>query len=792
MSPEPKQTEPPESAPNAKIAKSSLFNMLAQDGWTCSGRKRNGAFHLALLAVVALLHLRTHNDPWWVLVTEYGCIAVGILVISRTAKYLKPAAQLVLAIVLGLVPWLLDTPWRAMNYGNGMEILMLASFGWIGLGLALFGWQSRLISLAVVASGFLVLFTTFISDYSQSVLFPFIWAALCLWWLVANQWEQVEACQATSVSRSRYRMTSVLIGLLLVTTTFALVSGSGLRVLHQLDIGIMPTSGGSKWNDTAARSGIGSGDAIVAAKEHAMSFGAVETDFFLDSHEPSLFDVFSDQFGEPVAKKKIQKAQALAGKETQDDGHHHFSDANRGGSDEFSIQRDTPKRNKPLDNLRANALMYWQGSSGIRLAVDRFSKFNGESWKKEGQSPEFKQPSSVLIGEQTWFQPSGYTVQNALSPFVDAVPEAMKFTKYRSNIVPTRAGLQLWCVDMLDRADFFGTSDTRCLSMTGREYVPDYTVIRFVDSLIDLQRVRELLDKQKNAGKRSHVCEAESKAQIAQLAKEYTQGTERGWGQVDLLLRNLRWHFALDREMGSKEGEQPLSKFLEQRRGPSYMFVTTAALMLDELGYKTRMARGFYVDPNNAVDGEYSIVPQNAHVWLELHVGSDNWIPLEPAPGFRQPPFRVTWRYRLYQARFAILWFVTGTLLFSTVTYVFRFRIFETLCWLLWPLALRTSDRKRVQWLVSILDWRFRLAGIRRPTGTLPSRHCDGLFQEQNHALTPQVSQLFADADRMYYGPAESLTDAGREALQALWQRLSLFEIKRIHLSNRSTPETVS
>ena len=62
----------------------------------------------------------------------------------------------------------------------------------------------------------------------------------------------------------------------------------------RLAFGFMPTSGGSKWSDPAARSGIGTGDAAIAAKDHAESFGAVESEIFLESTESTLFDMFND------------------------------------------------------------------------------------------------------------------------------------------------------------------------------------------------------------------------------------------------------------------------------------------------------------------------------------------------------------------------------------------------------------------------------------------------------------------------------------------------------------------
>ena len=103
----------------------------------------------------------------------------------------------------------------------------------------------------------------------------------------------------------------------------------------------MPTSGETGDKDSAARSGVGNGDALIAARDHASTFGAVETDLFLDSEKPSLFDVFSEEFGEPRKTTRTEKAQALSPNETRSD-EGKFAEANRStGNDAFSTQRST-------------------------------------------------------------------------------------------------------------------------------------------------------------------------------------------------------------------------------------------------------------------------------------------------------------------------------------------------------------------------------------------------------------------------------------------------------------------
>ena len=65
------------------------------------------------------------------------------------------------------------------------------------------------------------------------------------------------------------------------------------------------------------------------------------------------------------------------------------------------------------------------------------------------------------------------------------------------------------------------------------------------------------------------------------------------------------------------------------------MFATAASAMLREIGFRTRFVTGFYVDPQKSdrLTGQTPITAQDAHAWLEVDVGMDTWIPLEPTPG---------------------------------------------------------------------------------------------------------------------------------------------------------------
>ena len=68
--------------------------------------------------------------------------------------------------------------------------------------------------------------------------------------------------------------------------------------------GLVPTSGGTDWSDPDARSGVGDGDNEVSASEHPESVGFTESEVYLETDRPSLYDSFNETYGEPFKPKK--------------------------------------------------------------------------------------------------------------------------------------------------------------------------------------------------------------------------------------------------------------------------------------------------------------------------------------------------------------------------------------------------------------------------------------------------------------------------------------------------------
>lgn len=75
----------------------------------------------------------------------------------------------------------------------------------------------------------------------------------------------------------------------------------------------------------------------------------------------------------------------------------------------------------------------------------------------------------------------------------------------------------------------------------------------------------------------------------------------------------------------------PISAFLDSRRGYCVQFASTMIMMARASGIPARMAIGFL--PGIWQDGEYAVTSADAHSWPELYFPGAGWVRFEPTPG---------------------------------------------------------------------------------------------------------------------------------------------------------------
>lgn len=760
--------------------------------WNRVRSRRPSVVAMASIAILILGLRRSEYESPWVMVVEVllcGCllgVAGGLQRrIKKDAFRGKDKGVAVLVALSVAMPWFVDQVARSLGFGNGFEIVMLGSLLWGAVAGSLLATTTRTLGLSVICSGFLTLFTTFISDDLTTTWFAYAWGVVCLWWLVSNHWEKVDQNRAYDIQAGwGHRLAFLFVGCVAFAIGTVFVADR-IPVLRKLQTEIMPTSGGTTGKDSSAQRGVGNGDQLVAARSKPSSFGAVDSDMFLDSEKPSLFDLFSDEFGDVKKKDRVEQTQALNPKEVQDQ-EGNVAEANqspKGG--EFSIERKVPEKRSNVNDIASEALMFWQGAANSHLAVERFDRFDGEVWSSSLQASSTRtrvEPREVEIDGQLWFAPGSKSMTSSISPFVGAIAEAIKFTRYGSPVIPTRVGTQLWCIDDISRADFFEYGMDDSLSMPGRQHVPDYTVVRLIHSWIDMERVEDLLEN--CAPGRSHAyVPQECQSTIHRLAHRYAGKHPRGWSQVHGVVQgvrdNFRWEPHLQEGPNADEKGTSLERFLKDGKGQSYLFATATALMLEHLGYETRLVTGFYARSKNVFSAErdIAILPSDVHVWLEIHAGHDYWIPLEPTPGFYEPSYTASLRYRLYQARWWILYGAIGAGGLAAAAYALRRVLFDLFALLASPLLHLLRDRTRVEWLAWLLDTRAWLAGHPRRSGTVPKVHFQSLGTIWED-LNAELIKFFRASDRLCFGGATALARDERRALHAIWTRLTTKRIQ--------------
>lgn len=129
---------------------------------------------------------------------------------------------------------------------------------------------------------------------------------------------------------------------------------------------------------------------------------------------------------------------------------------------------------------------------------------------------------------------------------------------------------------------------------------------------------------------------AELDGRVAALAREVVQRAGAGegaWARAQALERFLRREFTYTARPDPALGGQSLAEFLfVSRRGHCEYFATALAVMLRAEGLPARVATGFLGGEWNAL-GDYLVFrQQDAHAWVELHLGEEGWVRLDGTP----------------------------------------------------------------------------------------------------------------------------------------------------------------
>ena len=693
--------------------------------------QRASCLVLAIVAAVAFQVARQWDDDQrWKYVVDLIATVAGaacLFWIGRRDARNTPQLPPRLAAWLGgflLLPAIVELALRQFaGAGDALEIVMLVCLRNAALGTAAFARRPPQARLSSVFSGFLTLFSVSISDGKAVYLPAAIFSAIGLWSLMGAYWDRLQGKLAADSRRqtpARLGVLSSVCGLLAVCAVFA----AGTR--HELFAlpGFMPTSGGQKESDPYARQGIGDGDMLAAAKDQAMTFGPVDSEQFLESEMPSLYDMLDDRYGEPTVKpRRVQRAVALGGKNSTNRPKNP-SESKRSGREFAAARRKSQNRTSQPSATESKALIYVLGEVPVHLALETYDTFDGATWIHGA----VKTPNSPLVlktvGDRPWFEISASPREWVLAQERHAV----KVVNLRSARYPSPPLLTAVLIDRVNRADLFAWSSDGVLQIEGQESVPQFTVIHLVNNVLGADAVRTYAFREAATAKNDDYLqfpEVGSVAEAKKLAELWTRGVSPGWPQVEAIIAGLRSGFVHDEQAVAPPGcADVVGHFLKSRRGPDYLFASTAALLLRSCGYPTRLVTGFYADPKryDRRAGQTAVLKEDAHTWLEVGVARGTWVPVEPTPGYESPRMVLTWREFAWTLAVSLgRWMRTQWRLIAVAASLAlimvwqRRRLVDITASLTWRTQLLGGPRPALLATVRLLECRARLAGCSRP-----------------------------------------------------------------------------
>ena len=695
---------------------------------------RRVTFLLLCLAAAAVEMAADHTRPsWQAMAWALGWMAaaagLGILATRgiRESQTLSKRAGPVLAILF-IAPFLLEflRPLFGLE-GYPLELQLLMALRNVGLGLAAFSAVPLCMRSACVVSLFLVLFSVTMSDHPLTLALLAAYTAAGSLWLVLVYWGGLRdvfaepvygQSMATRPVRTRFPLTGLTAALILVGGLVALVGAGAPRQALWVLAEWLPTSGGTGSQDSRARGGVNDGDE-EAAGDNPDSTGNVNSDIFLDSPLPTLYDLSNDMFGEPFKPKEQERAIALDinPEKTRETGKAP-PDSQRPGRG-FPTSRKVPKKRREALSREARALFEVEGLTPLHLRLTVFDRLVAGVWM---EAPHRVAEPSIEMRENRWMQPSR---RGEPEIFAQNTHHKFRMTAPEGSFIPSPPNLRRFRVGRVNEPGFFGWAQDGVLAFSQRNAPSGITVeteARTVDPWLLAQAdwaISPVEDQEpQNTGQKLD-------PKIIVKIRNWVGSEENNWLKAQRVIDCLRSEYTLDWDAGIPEGcKDPVAYFLlESRRGPDYLFATAAAALLRHCGLKTRLANGFYVDPEkyDPETGHTPVTRDDLHFWVEIATRDGDWLVVEPTPGYVVCPPVLPLFERLlragsgfvdWSARNAVL--LGATFAIALLVFLWRREIVDRFCYLALSMKHNIGIRPRLMQTARILEWRGRVTGCRR------------------------------------------------------------------------------
>jgi protein-glutamine gamma-glutamyltransferase len=735
--------------------------------------------------------------PAWIA----AALALAWLARRAPATTKAPPRYLRLLLFLfAITPFVME-PFRRRWTGEGhpLELQAVFAFRNLGLGLAALGRWPLYLRLAAVVSLFLILFTVSLNDHPAiSVLLALysiagsLWLMLVYWTGLRRFFAAPDTAVAEVVGSERFPWVATCISVGFVCAVLGLVSlgpGRAARVLGEW----LPTSGGTGGYDPFARGGVNDGDDEVSG-DNPCSTGLVDSDQFLDSPLPTLYDLANDFYGEPFKTKERERSIALDSQTKVKESNKRPSD-NQRPSREFPTGRKGPRQPRESTDRAARALFEVEGRTPLHVRVAAFDDFDGESWREApiGSSTCGLEKEANSLWMRVWERPP--------SPvFAENEGHKFKITSSLGTLIPTPPHLVRFRVGLVDQAQFFAWGQDRILRMALRKTPSGISVeseCRTVDP-------RKLPDVQfasyyPGAVPRYSTVPPRLDPEVAALAKRWSDGSPQGWPQIAAVVERLRSEYVHDPSAHAPEGcADPLAYFLmHDRRGPDYQFASSAAVLARVLGYSTRLVSGFYVSPDHydPVARHTPVVNEDLHFWAEVMLPSGDWLVLEPTPGYDLLGPSLHWSETLLVAMLASWWWlwdhVAAVSLCCCCLVILawkRFELLDTSAVLVWRVFLGRSWRGCVRRTLRFLEWRGRCVGLPRPPSQTPSTWLRDVGVGRAGQLPP-LHQLAFMAEWCSYAPSADSPWRPSEVREVCRAAISEWTVRRLRSAGGHQPQ---
>lgn len=614
-----------------------------------------------------------------------------------------PLAWMTICLVVAGVEFL----FRQWEVGEPLELVILDCFAAIGL--AAIPFPAGLSSLPKVISIFLASFLFFIEPSTTVTIFGVVFTLVFTHGLLQGYWQGIESgqIQAARVSQ-RPVQTFSLLAILLLLIPIAWLANQ-IPVVARFQSAWSPFSGGEAWSDPFSRSGVGDGQALVAATESAQTEGPVNSDLFIESKKRSLFDVVTDEYGK--SKKFIKSEQNRAISLTVDkmqQNHKRLARAEQ-NSATFSLLRESVKTDKRPDDLDSDALFLVDGAGPLVLKMECFDRFDGMQWVASESSNQLVYSVSPAE-DNDWFCLKRSLEHATLRSFEKT---AVSFIHLESRDIPTPPVVEAWSIRQVNQGVFYRVRNDQLSTNIGNT-LPEFTQVSLLrhgfvkPSTVDVD--------ERFPAERPHGTDVGWRC-FVEAAKRLNRGVpQRSWKRVLRIQEYLREGFSLRKKLETKSSKEeqlasPLEEFWEKRTGRDYHFATAAVAMLEQSGFSCRLAQGFYVDPDayNPKTKKTSVFARDIHTWVELHVGDGVWLPIEVTPTYLDTPESKSWLDSVIEFAIDLFWWMsthpvaTSVILLVVVMVVWNRQMLQReFWWLWWRTQMLLFPARSVGWT---LDW---------------------------------------------------------------------------------------